>query len=252
MTRDGCDALLSPVSPMYTTLRARPSRIARADRRRFPIDVRRVDTRHMPRSAPVVSIAKSSGSFPESFMCEQHARLTPAHRRGRVLDQLSRPLQLNGRDVAWSGAHRVRRRVRDRIRPMSLRGESLTAGGGQQPRRWQARGAGRRSVDSSPCPNLCSGPGTCSWPRGCRAAPAVIVAQSTPSLTSAERAIGTAVDAHNAEALALLERIVNINSGTMNFAGVRQVGDVLRARVRRARLHDALGRRRRVSVAPAT
>jgi glutamate carboxypeptidase len=37
------------------------------------------------------------------------------------------------------------------------------------------------------------------------------------------------VDAHNAEALALLERIVNINSGTMNFAGVRQVGDVLRA-----------------------
>jgi glutamate carboxypeptidase len=39
----------------------------------------------------------------------------------------------------------------------------------------------------------------------------------------------TAVDKHNAEALALLERIVNINSGTMNFAGVRQVGDVLRA-----------------------
>ena len=67
------------------------------------------------------------------------------------------------------------------------------------------------------------------------AAPAVIVAQSTPSLTSAERAIGTAVDAHNAEALALLERIVNINSGTMNFAGVRQVGDVLRSEF------DALG-----------
>lgn len=35
---------------------------------------------------------------------------------------------------------------------------------------------------------------------------------------------------HNADALALLERIVNVNSGTMNFAGVRQVGDVLRAR----------------------
>lgn len=61
------------------------------------------------------------------------------------------------------------------------------------------------------------------------AAPAVIVAQSTPSLTSTERAIGSAVDTHNAEALALLERIVNINSGTMNFAGVRQVGDVLRS-----------------------
>jgi glutamate carboxypeptidase len=36
------------------------------------------------------------------------------------------------------------------------------------------------------------------------------------------------VDVHNAEALALLERIVNINSGTMNLAGVRSVADVLR------------------------
>jgi glutamate carboxypeptidase len=44
-----------------------------------------------------------------------------------------------------------------------------------------------------------------------------------------ERAIAQAVDAGNAEALALLERIVNINSGTMNFAGVREVGAVLRA-----------------------
>jgi glutamate carboxypeptidase len=67
------------------------------------------------------------------------------------------------------------------------------------------------------------------------AAPAVIVAQSTPSLTATERAIGTAVDSHNAEALALLERLVNINSGTMNFAGVRQVGDALRSEF------DALG-----------
>jgi glutamate carboxypeptidase len=47
------------------------------------------------------------------------------------------------------------------------------------------------------------------------------------------------VDAHNAEALALLERIVNINSGTMNFAGVRQVADVLRPQF------DALGFRTR-------
>lgn len=36
------------------------------------------------------------------------------------------------------------------------------------------------------------------------------------------------VDAHNDAALALLERVVNINSGTMNFAGVRQVGEVFR------------------------
>jgi len=34
------------------------------------------------------------------------------------------------------------------------------------------------------------------------------------------------VDAHNAEALAMLERVVNINSGTMNFDGVRAVGDI--------------------------
>src|SRR4249919_1689392 len=43
------------------------------------------------------------------------------------------------------------------------------------------------------------------------------------------RAITAYVDAHNAEALALLERIVNINSGTRNFDGVREVGRVLRA-----------------------
>jgi glutamate carboxypeptidase len=54
-------------------------------------------------------------------------------------------------------------------------------------------------------------------------------------LTAVEQSITTAVDSHTAEALALLERIVNINSGTMNFAGVRQVGDVLRPQF------DALG-----------
>ena len=53
-------------------------------------------------------------------------------------------------------------------------------------------------------------------------------AQST--LSSQERTITTAVDKHNAEALTLLQRLVDINSGTMNFAGVRQVGDVLRAK----------------------
>ncbi len=36
------------------------------------------------------------------------------------------------------------------------------------------------------------------------------------------------VDAHNAEALSLVERIVNINSGTRNVDGVREVGRVLR------------------------
>jgi glutamate carboxypeptidase len=45
----------------------------------------------------------------------------------------------------------------------------------------------------------------------------------------AERAIVAYVDAHNAEALALLERVVNINSGTHNFAGVREVGAIFLA-----------------------
>jgi len=71
---------------------------------------------------------------------------------------------------------------------------------------------------------------------GCLVAfPALVGAQSTATLTSVERTISGAVDTHNAEALALLERLVNINSGTLNFAGVRQVGDMLRAQF------DALG-----------
>src|SRR5436309_3229348 len=59
-------------------------------------------------------------------------------------------------------------------------------------------------------------------------------AQSS-SMNATERSIASAVDSHNAEAVALLERLVNINSGTYNLAGVRQVGDVLRAQF------DALG-----------
>jgi glutamate carboxypeptidase len=50
-----------------------------------------------------------------------------------------------------------------------------------------------------------------------------------------EADIITAVDERAAEAVDLLERLVNINSGTMNFAGVREVGDVLLAEF------DALG-----------
>jgi glutamate carboxypeptidase len=61
------------------------------------------------------------------------------------------------------------------------------------------------------------------------------VAASQTSLTTEERAIAAYVDAHNAEALALIERSVNVNSGTMNFAGVREVGAMLRAEF------DALG-----------
>ena len=60
-------------------------------------------------------------------------------------------------------------------------------------------------------------------------------AKAQPKLNKTERAIVAAVDQRNAEGLALLEKLVNINSGTMNFAGVRQVGDVLRKEL------DALG-----------
>ncbi len=55
------------------------------------------------------------------------------------------------------------------------------------------------------------------------------------SLDRIERALVQAVNARSAEELALLVRLVNINSGTMNFRGVRQVGDALRAEF------DALG-----------
>jgi glutamate carboxypeptidase len=50
-----------------------------------------------------------------------------------------------------------------------------------------------------------------------------------------ERAIVSAVDGSGAEALGLLEKAVNINSGTHNFAGVRAVGDLFRKEF------DALG-----------
>jgi glutamate carboxypeptidase len=56
-------------------------------------------------------------------------------------------------------------------------------------------------------------------------APALTAQQLAPE----ERALAAWVDGHSAEAAALLERLVNINSGTMNHAGVRAVGDVLRA-----------------------
>ncbi len=51
---------------------------------------------------------------------------------------------------------------------------------------------------------------------------------ASDTLTAAERSVVSHVDAHRREAIALLERIVNLNSGTLNLRGVRQVGDVLR------------------------
>jgi glutamate carboxypeptidase len=63
-------------------------------------------------------------------------------------------------------------------------------------------------------------------------APAILAAQD---LSQVEQQIVQYVDAHNEDAIALLERIVNINSGTMNPEGVQAVGRVLRAEF------DALG-----------
>jgi glutamate carboxypeptidase len=59
--------------------------------------------------------------------------------------------------------------------------------------------------------------------------------QTSSPLGSGERALVAYIDAHNQEALSLLERVVNINSGTQNFAGVREVGRIFRAEF------DALG-----------
>jgi glutamate carboxypeptidase len=68
-----------------------------------------------------------------------------------------------------------------------------------------------------------------------RAAPAGSSIAQTGVATPEERALASFADAHDADALALLERVVNINSGTQNLAGVRQVGAVFRAEF------DALG-----------
>ena len=58
--------------------------------------------------------------------------------------------------------------------------------------------------------------------------PSPVGARPSAALTSREKGIAAEVDRGERQALELLERIVNINSGTMNFAGVRRVSDVLR------------------------
>ena len=67
------------------------------------------------------------------------------------------------------------------------------------------------------------------------AAPAGQVGRAAAPLTPAQQAEARFVDAHDADARALLTRVVNINSGTENLAGVKRVGDAFRAEF------DALG-----------
>ena len=49
------------------------------------------------------------------------------------------------------------------------------------------------------------------------------------NLSQVEQQVAQYVDAHEEEAIALLEQLVNINSGTMNHEGVQHVGRVLQA-----------------------
>jgi glutamate carboxypeptidase len=62
---------------------------------------------------------------------------------------------------------------------------------------------------------------TGEWPSPAGAVP-------TSAITPTERAIIQAVDRNNRDGLLLLERLVNVNSGSMNFAGVRRVGEMMR------------------------
>lgn len=77
--------------------------------------------------------------------------------------------------------------------------------------------------------------------RRCLAAVAIAWVAMTPApaaqsaLSAQERAMAAYIDAQANDAIALLERAVNINSGTLNLEGVRQVGALFRAEL------DALG-----------
>ena len=74
-----------------------------------------------------------------------------------------------------------------------------------------------------------------SFVAGQRPAGSMRQAGATDSLTKVERTIAQQAKARESEAVALLERLVNVNSGTLNLAGVREVGRLLRAE------YDALG-----------
>lgn len=64
--------------------------------------------------------------------------------------------------------------------------------------------------------------------------PALLLAVALPqpsvaALSAAERKMVATVDAEQEQSIALLERLVNVNSGTMNLAGVERVGGMMRA-----------------------
>lgn len=55
----------------------------------------------------------------------------------------------------------------------------------------------------------------------------MLVSTGFAQLDRTEKKLVKYVDDHNEEGLALLKKIINMNSGSMNFEGVRAVGDVL-------------------------
>jgi glutamate carboxypeptidase len=57
----------------------------------------------------------------------------------------------------------------------------------------------------------------------------LLIAPAHAQLSKAEAQMSATVDAEYERSVALLEKMVNQNSGTMNFDGVRKVGDMMRA-----------------------
>ena len=64
--------------------------------------------------------------------------------------------------------------------------------------------------------------------RGKWAAPTLVLLASLPALAAdlspAERKVVTAIQSYHNQDVALLERLVNVNSGTLNLPGVREIG----------------------------
>ncbi|WP_156680160.1 M20/M25/M40 family metallo-hydrolase [Sphingomonas profundi] len=60
-------------------------------------------------------------------------------------------------------------------------------------------------------------------------AAALLAAPAPAALSPAERRIAAVVDAEQERSIALLQRLVDVNSGTMNLAGVEAVGRMMRA-----------------------
>ena len=60
------------------------------------------------------------------------------------------------------------------------------------------------------------------------------------------------VDAEQARTLALLEQLVNQNSGSLNLPGVEAVGRMMRAEFEAARLHGRVDRHEGEPAAPGT